>query len=186
MAIINWPFGQEAKNREYFLSQRRRMYRVAYSWCHNDALADDLVQEALLRAFKYGQNLREINALDGWLFRILANCWHDELKRRREMQDIDSVAVYSNDDTAADYYQAELMRQVYTAMAALPDAQREVVSLVDVAELSYEQVAQVLEVPVGTVMSRLNRARKALRGMIEINCNETVATVIPFGNEHER
>jgi len=185
MTIFNWPFGQEAKNREYFLSQRKRMYRVAYSWCHNDALADDLVQEALLRAYKYGQKLRDIKALDGWLFRILKNCWHDELKRRREMQDIDTVPVFATDDTAGEYYQAELLQQVYSAMAKLPEAQREVVSLVDVAELSYEQVASALEIPVGTVMSRLNRARTSLRERLEKNCQETVATIIPFGVEHE-
>lgn len=185
MAFTSWPFGQTSKTRKYLVSQRERLYRVAFSWCHNHALADDLVQEAMLRACKYCRGLRDIRALDGWLFRILSNCWHDELRRRRDMQDINNISMYAKQDIEAEHYQSELLHHVYLAMAQLPAAQREVVSLVDVADLSYEQVAKVLDIPVGTVMSRLNRARLALRRQLEERCQQTVSNILPFGVRHE-
>jgi RNA polymerase sigma-70 factor (ECF subfamily) len=185
MSLANWPFGRTSEARKYLVSQRQRLYRVAFSWCHNDALADDLVQEALLRACKYCKGLRDQKALDGWLFRILSNCWHDELRRRRDMQDISTVTIYAQQDIESEHYHAELIHKVHLAMAQLPAAQREVVSLVDIAELSYEQVASALEVPVGTVMSRLNRARVSLRRQLEDCCQQTASNILPFGVRHE-
>lgn len=186
MIFWNWPLSQSSQMRTYLIQQRIRLYRVAYSWCHSDALADDLVQETLLRALKYGKGLRNPEATEAWLFRILANCWHDELKRRRELQDISTVDVYSPDDTEKQHYKGELLQQVYTLMSNLPDAQREVIGLVDIGELGYEQVAQILGVPIGTVMSRLNRARASLCGKLSENSKQPVRELLVFGVENEQ
>jgi len=185
MALFNWPYSQSSQTKAYLISQRNRLFRVAYSWCHSDALADDLVQETLLRALKYGKPLRNDKAMDGWLFRILANCWHDELRRRHDTQDINDYEFHSSDNTEEQHYRTEILTQVYQAMSKLPEAQREVVSLIDIAELSYEETAKALDVPVGTVMSRLNRARLALRDRLEKKCRQPAGKILPFGASNE-
>ncbi len=68
---------------------RPRLYRMAFSWSHNAALADDLVQDALTKALKNANQLRDPALFNGWLFSILANCWRDHFRRYRAMEDID-------------------------------------------------------------------------------------------------
>lgn len=59
---------------------RARLYRLAYSWCHNAALAEDLVQETLYKALKKSDQVRDMDVLEGWLFKIMTNCWYDHLR----------------------------------------------------------------------------------------------------------
>lgn len=151
---------------EKLAETRPRLWRLAHSWCHNRALADDLVQETLAKALDRHGQLRDPEALSGWLCSILANCWHDHLRRRKDTTDIDEVA---EADLAADgcpeddCLQNEIVRRVRQAVSGLPAGQREVLTLVDLEEFSYAEVAAILEIPIGTVMSRLSRARVALR-----------------------
>lgn len=145
---------------------RPRLLRLAYSWCHNCALADDLVQDSLAKALDRHAQLRDPEALFGWLCSILANCWHDHLRRRKDIADIDAIDEHELADPSCpenDCLQNEIVRRVRQAVAALPVGQREVVTLVDLEELTYAEVAVILEIPIGTVMSRLSRARTALR-----------------------
>ncbi len=145
---------------------RPRLYRLAYSWCHDTALADDLVQEALIKALARSEQLRDAQALDGWLFSILNNCWRDYLRVRREFTDVDDLddAIVDESPTPEQRYASrQTIQRVRLAIAALPLGQRQVVTLVDIEECSYAEVAAILGVPVGTVMSRLARARQALR-----------------------
>jgi RNA polymerase sigma-70 factor, ECF subfamily len=145
---------------------RPRLWRLAHSWCRNRALADDLVQDALAKGLKSHNQLRDENALHAWLCGILANCWHDHLRSHREMADvaeIDEAILIADGTPEADYLQSEVVRRVRQAVAALPVGQREVVTLVDLEEFSYAEVAAVLEIPIGTVMSRLSRARSTLK-----------------------
>lgn len=145
---------------------RPRLWRLAYSWSHNRATADDLVQEALAKALDRHGQLRDPEALGGWLCSILARCWHDHLRGLRDTLDLDAV---DEADLAGGCcpeegcLQNEIVRRVRLAVAHLPIGQREVVSLVDLEEYSYAEVAEILEIPIGTVMSRLSRARVALR-----------------------
>src|SRR5690606_13698088 len=76
---------------------RGRLYRIAYSWCHNPALADDLVQETLVKALKYSDQLRDPNAIKSWLYKILTNCWRDHFRRSRETVDTDDVVLVDED-----------------------------------------------------------------------------------------
>lgn len=145
---------------------RPSLYRVAYSWCHDRALADDLVQETLLKALARREQLRDCERLKGWLFAILNNGFRDHLRRQRVHDDIDELAdempgtaPTPEDDRAT----AEIVARVRAAIARLPLGQRQVVTLVDLEELSYAEVAQALSIPIGTVMSRLCRARATLR-----------------------
>lgn len=152
---------------------RPRLWRLAHSWCRNRALADDLVQEALAKALRHHGQLRDDNALHAWLCGILANCWHDHLRGHRDMADvadIDESRLVAEGTPEASCLQSEVVRRVRQAVAALPMGQREVVTLVDLEEFSYAEVAAILEIPIGTVMSRLSRARSTLKeGLREHN-----------------
>lgn len=152
--------------RRRLTAMRPRLYRLAYAWCHDGHLADDLAQEALIKALARRGQLREEAALEGWLFSILNNCWRDHLRGRREFADIDALdEVILSDEPGPErlYASRQTANRVRGAIAALPMAQRQVITLVDIEECSYAQVANVLAVPVGTVMSRLSRARQALK-----------------------
>lgn len=148
---------------------RPRLFRLAFAWCHDRHLADDLVQDALAKALGRGSQLREDKAMEGWLFAILNNCWRDHLRRRKEfenVEDVDEVVLAHDDSPDRSYATRQTTDRVRRAIAALPMAQRQVVTLVDMEECSYAQVAEILEVPVGTVMSRLSRARQALKALL--------------------
>jgi len=145
---------------------RARLYRVAYSWCHSAALADDLVQETLTKALRKSAQLRDPKARDAWLFTILANCYRDHFRRLREMEDIDEIEISHEATPETESSSAEIVSLVRAAIARLPQAQRQVVTLVDLEGFSYVEVTQILDVPIGTVMSRLCRARNAMRTML--------------------
>lgn len=145
---------------------RPRLWRLAHSWCRNRALADDLVQDALTKALHRHGQLRDPEATHAWLCSILANVWHDHLRGSKDALDIETVAEHDLPAAAGpeeDCLQNEIVRRVRTAVGRLPTGQREVVTLVDLEEFSYAEVATILAIPIGTVMSRLSRARAALR-----------------------
>ena len=145
---------------------RSRLYRVAYSWCHSAALADDLVQETLAKALQKSSQLRDPKARDAWLFTILANCFRDHYRKQREMDDIDEIEISAEATPETESSRAQVVTKVRTAIAGLPEGQRQVVTLVDLEGFSYLEVAQILEVPIGTVMSRLCRARNAMKARL--------------------
>lgn len=148
---------------------RKRLYRVALSWCGDPALADDLVQETLSKALKSCGQLRDPERFDSWLFSIMANCWRDHFRRHQPMEDIDELEDYHcvHEATPEDAHaQSQVVQRVREAVARLPVGQRQVLTLVDLEEFSYAEVAAILDIPAGTVMSRLCRARQALKGML--------------------
>ena len=147
-------------------AMRPRLYRLAYAWCHDAYQADDLAQEAMTKALARNAQLRDVAALEGWLFSILNNCWRDHLRGRREFADVDELdeVILTNEPGPERLYASrQTTTRVRNAIAMLPMAQRQVITLVDIEECSYAEVAHILQVPVGTVMSRLSRARQALK-----------------------
>jgi len=141
---------------------RERLYRLAYSWCHDAMLADDLAQDTLSKAMQKIDQLKNDDSLDSWLFSILNNQWREYLRRNRPCEDIDDM-VFMHEETPEYWHnRQQTIDHVQLAIAALPVTQRQVVTLVDIEGMSYLQVSNVLDVPIGTVMSRLNRARQAL------------------------
>ncbi|MDE2090067.1 MAG: RNA polymerase sigma factor [Gammaproteobacteria bacterium] len=155
---------------------RGRLYRVAYSWCYDAALADDLVQETLSKALGKSAQLRDPERLPRWLFSILSHCWYDHLRRQRDTQDIDEMQdsmsqALSDPQPGPEEAHArrETADRVRKAVAALPPGQRQVLTLVDLEEFSYGEVAEILDIPIGTVMSRLCRARRSLKaGLLDL------------------
>jgi RNA polymerase sigma-70 factor (ECF subfamily) len=142
---------------------RGNLYRIAYSWCHNPALADDLAQETLAKALKNSAQLRDPKTTRAWLYRILSNCWRDHFRRSRDTVDVDDVVLIEGETPDISHDRNQVISRVRGAVALLPIGQRQVISLVDLEGCTYIEVAQILDVPIGTVMSRLSRARKALK-----------------------
>lgn len=162
-------FGRSQSIQQQLEEHRQRLYRLAYSWSHDHALADDLVQETLAKALRSTSQLRDEKLLRSWLFSILTNCWRDHFRSNREMEDIDELEDFHcvNHTTPADEHERnQVVRRVRGAVAQLPLGQRQVLTLVDLEECSYSEVAEILGIPVGTVMSRLCRARRALKGLL--------------------
>jgi RNA polymerase sigma-70 factor (ECF subfamily) len=148
----------------------RFLYNVAYRLSGNDDDAQDLVQEALLRV-RRGLERYEPGSLEGWLARIVTNVFLDEMRRKRrrpeqalpDEPDFVLPPTMSADEAAV---AAGLSAEVEAALAALPDEFRVPVVLRDVADQTYEDIAAALDVPVGTVRSRLHRGRRLLRASL--------------------
>ncbi len=150
-------------------TNRRRLYRMAYAWCHDAHLADDLVQEAIINALKHGSKLRNFEAMDSWLFSILANCWKSHLRSRKINEEFDEENFQTELDPEQITARDQTVMRVQQAIAKLPVGQRQAVTLVDLEGFSYAEVAEILEIPIGTVMSRLCRARQALKELLTAN-----------------
>jgi RNA polymerase sigma-70 factor (ECF subfamily) len=152
----------------YVVPEIEVLYRVARSLTGQAADAEDLVQDTLLRAF------RALDGFDGqhpraWLLTILRNAEHNRHRRQRPvlLDDPDEVTDLVAADGAAGpeelVVDATFSATVERAFLALPEKYRHTIALVDVDGLSYADAAVILEVPVGTVMSRLHRARARIR-----------------------
>ena len=146
--------------------RRGLLYRLAYSWCHNAALADDLVQDTMVKALKNARQLKNTAAIKGWLSKILANCWYDHLRRTREMVDLDNLPYEETSSESDEHEQQDIVSRVRAMIATLPVRQRQVITLVDLAGFSYVEISDILDIPVGTVMSRISRARNVLRAKL--------------------
>ena len=146
-----------------FAARRNKLYRIAYSWCHDPALADDLVQDTIYKAIKNAAKLRDIKTIDAWLYRILYNCWQDFL--RVKGRNVEFVETHDEEqiDQAGNYQQSQIVMRVRAAVELLPTSLREVVTLSDFAGFSYAEIAEITDIPIGTVMSRLFRARQNLK-----------------------
>ena len=145
---------------------RPLLYRIAYAWCHDAALADDLVQETLSKAWTRRAQLRDETALKAWMVTIMNHCWLDHLRNRRDFDDIEDwqdELESSGGTPEANCNRDQVIACVRSAVARLPMGQRQVLTLVDLEEFGYAEVAAILAIPVGTVMSRLSRARTSLK-----------------------
>jgi RNA polymerase sigma-70 factor (ECF subfamily) len=164
---------------EQAMEHMSSLYTAALRMTRNSADAEDLVQETYLKAYRAFGSFTEGTNLRAWLYRILTNTFinsYRSKKRRPEQVDVDEVedlylykrlgaleevaASRSAEDEVLDHFTDE---DVKAALEALPEQFRLAVLLADVEGFSYKEIADILEVPIGTVMSRLHRGRKALQ-----------------------
>jgi RNA polymerase sigma-70 factor, ECF subfamily len=142
---------------------RLRRFALALTRSHDDA--DDLVQSTLERALTCLQQWERGTRLDSWLYRIAQNLWIDQRRvaRLRGSTEGADAAMQLTGEDGRELNERQLMiRDAMRAMAALPEDQQAVLALVSIEGLSYEEAAKVLGIPIGTVMSRLARARRAV------------------------
>lgn len=143
--------------------------RYAWALLREHEGADDLVQDCLERAVARWSSRRSGGDLRAWLFAIEHNLFLDGLRRRRRQGirvDLETAADLAT--FAIEHDSLSGVRDVLTALDGLPDEQRAVILLVGVEDLSYEAAARVLDIPIGTVMSRLSRGRERLRRHLDI------------------
>lgn len=146
--------------------------RYALSLCRKSDVADDLVQITVERAFGAKNRRDPAGRLDAWLFSILRNAWIDMTRRsktRGTEVDIDDAHEAATVDGRTVIETRLMLSAAEAAMGELPADQRDVMMLICVEELSYAEAAGVLGIPVGTVMSRLARARSAVATTLGIN-----------------
>jgi RNA polymerase sigma-70 factor (ECF subfamily) len=149
------------------------VYNVALKYCGNVFDAEDLVQETYLMAFHKFHQLREKSKIKPWLLKILRNnflkSYHKQKSRNRlsESDYIEFLKSSIADQTAEQLLETASSRDaVNKAIDQLPEKYRSVLILYYMNELLYKEIAQVLDIPIGTVMSRLTRAREALKAII--------------------
>ncbi len=141
-----------------------RLWRFAFVLSGSRQVAEDLVQSTCLRAIERRHQFRPESRLDAWTFTILSSIWKNQLraeKIRRGEGLVDAAEVLTFDGARA--VEANVfLREVLSKILSLPEAQRSAALLVYGDGLSYKEAAEVLDIPIGTVMSRLAAARKAL------------------------
>lgn len=139
--------------------------RYALSLTRRPDQADDLVQQTVERAIGGAASFDSVQRLEPWLFRIMRNGFIDQTRRRRSagvQLDVHDMPEALPTDPGPALEARLMLRSVEAAMATLPTEQREILHLVCVEEMSYAETARILDIPLGTVMSRLSRARLAL------------------------
>ncbi|MFH1523793.1 MAG: sigma-70 family RNA polymerase sigma factor [Chloroflexota bacterium] len=141
---------------------------VVYRMCGDVQLAEDAAQEAFLRAWLHLASYRPQASLRNWLYRIAINAVLDVLRKDRNMPgDLESVPVADRHPGPEEqFYKREQARRVQLAVSSLSESNRAVLVLREYGDLSYQEIATALEIPIGTVMSRLNYARNYLRGLL--------------------
>ncbi len=151
------------------LSYVDSLYGTALRLTRRPADAEDLVQDTYLKAFRAASQFRRGTNLKAWLFTILHNTYRNMRRHDgRNPVDVDSEIVDQAPQPPHEYSPEQLLTRatldadLQAALDSLPEAFRQAVWLRDVEELSYAEIAQVLDVPIGTVMSRISRGRRAL------------------------
>jgi RNA polymerase sigma-70 factor (ECF subfamily) len=155
------------------------LYSAALRMTRNPSDAEDLVQETYLKAYRAFASFQEGTNLKSWLYKILTNTFINSYRSRRrrpaetDLEDVEDLYLYrrlgglegaaagrsAEDEVLDQFSEAE----VKAAVEALPETFRLVVVLSDVEGFSYKEIAEILDIPIGTVMSRLHRGRKALQ-----------------------
>jgi len=150
-----------------------RLYNFARWLSRDDAEAEDLVQETYARALKGFGSFQPGTNFAAWMFRILRNAFLTARSGASKRQHIsiqeegeEAVLPSTQETPESLLISARTQQQIQAALERLPEVYREVVLLCDVEEMSYREIAELLQVPIGTVMSRIARARRALRGLL--------------------
>jgi RNA polymerase sigma-70 factor (ECF subfamily) len=160
----------------------RQAYNIAYRLTGNHADAEDLTQEAFVRAFRFFENYRRDLPFENWLYRIISNLFVDDLRRKPKARihsldapvggdaSSESQAFFEIPDTRENpervVLHEELDEQIQKALASLPADFRMTVILADIEGMSYEEISETMNCSLGTVRSRLHRGRKLLRSKL--------------------
>lgn len=146
-----------------------KLYGIAYSWgCVRDT-CDDLIQETVAIALDKQEQLRDPEAMDCWVIRILVNVHRQYLRKRKWLTNLEDVELVDDFGPAYQFESNRTVERVREAIRQLSDEHKKILVLVDMEGLSYREVSEVLDIKMGTVMSRLGRARNNLRERLLVN-----------------
>ncbi|MCL5102750.1 MAG: sigma-70 family RNA polymerase sigma factor [Armatimonadetes bacterium] len=165
----------------------KQAYNIAYRMAGNHADAEDLTQEAFIRAFRFfGQYRREL-PFDSWLYKIMSNVFIDRLRRKpkAKIRSLDQPVVTEDGEAQFDVADTsagpeeclishEMDSRIQAALDTLPDAFRLAVIYADIEGLSYEEIAEATKTNIGTVRSRLHRGRRLLRNKLKKYADQLV------------
>ena len=152
-------------------------YNFAYRLTQNDADARDLTQDAFIRVYRAWRSFQPGTSFLSWIYRIVTNLYRDELRRRKgrfheEIPEDNAPQEFGGQRPLAvtpieDYVEGQLSEPLSQALHLLSPEQRQVVILADIEEYSYQEIADIMGCSIGTVRSRLHRARALLRRLIQ-------------------
>lgn len=152
-------------------------YNFAFRLTGNETDARDLTQEAYIRVFRAWRSFEPGTSFLSWIYRIVTNLYRDELRRKKgrfqeELPEDNAPQEFAGERPLAvnpidDYVDRQLGEPLSRALAALSTEQRQVVILADIEEYSYQEIAEIVGCSIGTVRSRLHRARALLRRLVE-------------------
>ncbi|HEX2944620.1 MAG TPA: sigma-70 family RNA polymerase sigma factor [Clostridia bacterium] len=171
--------GDAAAFEELIEAYQKKIFNLAYRIVGNYDDAADLAQEAMIRIFRSIANFREQSSFSTWVYRITTNVCLDEIRRKKNtrvlsldeeihVEDGEVKRQIMSDEPQPDEVaeREELRSLIDSAIKSLPEDQRLVLTLRDLQGLSYEEISKILDCPVGTVKSRINRARQALKNVL--------------------
>lgn len=171
--VVNYSMGGEISSeqavRGAIQTHSRRVWRFGLALSGASDVADDLLQSTCVRALERHHQVTSYDRLDSWLMTICRSIWLNEVRSRsvRKAQALsvtpEAELIASGPDSETNIFAAE----VFTQVMQLPEAQRETVMLVFVEGYSYREAAALLEVPIGTIMSRLSNARQKLKTVMQ-------------------
>jgi RNA polymerase sigma-70 factor (ECF subfamily) len=182
MAAPRKPFDPPSAEQTAFLERAieqygKATYNFAFRLTHNEADARDLTQDAFIRVYRAWRSFKPGTSFLSWIYRIVTNLHRDELRRQKgryleEIPEDNAPQEFSGGRPLAvapidDYVEGQLSEPVSRALQALTPDQRQIVVLADIEECSYEEIAGIVGCSIGTVRSRLHRARGQLRKLVQ-------------------
>ena len=155
--------GDREAYQEIVVRHMQSAYYVALAFIHNHQDALDISQEAFIRAFRKIKKFDTKRPFFPWFYRILKNLCVDHYKRRRRLNEVplENVRVL-----AVEHEDREMKKALWKGIDELPDEQKEIIVLRYFQQLSYQEIAEILDKPIGTVMSSLFYAKKRLKGIV--------------------
>ena len=154
-----------------------RLLNFIYRFVNDLDLAEDLVQDTLLKLYTHKDSYKEIAKFSTWLYTIAANLARTELRKKKRRktfsvtelsrEDREFIIASSDVDPSQDFSSQNFEKSVQRALAELPDDFKTIIILRDIQELSYDEISKIVEVPLGTVKSRINRGRVKLQQLLK-------------------
>lgn len=175
MAVQNSTKQYDKTFEEEFLPQIDALYTFAYHLTYNEEDANDLVQETYLKAYRFIDKYIEGTNAKAWLFKILKNAFINQYRKKSKQPtkvDFEEIISYHDEEDASysgyldlreEMFQHMMGDEVTTAINSLPVDFRVVILLCDIEGFTYEEISKILDIPIGTVRSRLHRARNMLK-----------------------
>lgn len=163
-----------------FMPQIDALYNFAFHLTYNEDDAEDLVQETYLKAFRFIDKYHEGTNAKAWLFKILKNAFINHYRKKSKAPtkvDYEEIISYQNEEEGTQYssymdlreemFQGMIGDEVTNAIDSLPVDFRVVILLCDIEGFTYEEISKIIDIPIGTVRSRLHRARNMLKDMLK-------------------